>query len=137
VAPSNPWACALLPPPPDNLAAVPGEVEVENGGSGGGGGNGGMSRTTICAIVGLVCGGVVLLAVLALLAHRRGRNDKECMSPVGNGPALSMRCFDEDAAGGNNVDLMSSMVSRAVVESPRTKGTSKYHTFDLNWQPLN
>jgi len=85
-----------------------------------------MSRSTIYAIVGSACGGA-LIAALALLAYRRGRNnDKEYMSSVGNGPASSMRRFDGDDAGGNDVDLVSSTVRRADVESTRTKGTSGY-----------
>ena len=116
-----------LAPPPDELAAVAEEVEVENGGGDDGDGDGGMSRSTIYAIVGSACGGAVLIAALALLAYRRGRNnDKEYMSSVGNGPASSMRRFDGDDAGGNDVDLVSSTVRRADVESPGTKGTSGY-----------
>ena len=116
-----------LAPPPDELAAVAEEVEVENCGGDDGDDDGGMSRSTIYAIVGSACGGAVLIAALALLAYRRGRNsDKEYMSSVGNGPASSMRRFDGDDAGGSDVDLVSSTVRRADVESPGTKGTSGY-----------
>ena len=116
-----------LAPPPDELAAVAEEVEVENCGGDDGDDDGGMSRSTIYAIVGSACGGAVLIAALALLAYRRGRNSgKEYMSSVGNGPASSMRRFDGDDAGGSDVDLVSSTVRRADVESPGTKGTSGY-----------
>ncbi|KAL3797440.1 hypothetical protein ACHAW5_004459 [Stephanodiscus triporus] len=60
-------------------------------------GGGDMSRNTIYIIVGSACGGAILLAALALFAYRRGRNDKEYMSPVGNGPSSSMRRFDGDS----------------------------------------
>ena len=106
-----------LAPPPSELAAVA-EVEKEGGGDPG---DGTMSSKTIFIIIGSACAGLVMLMAFALFMYRRGRKDKEYMSPVGNGPASSMRPFDGIGSESHDDALV-----RADVSSADTKGTSGY-----------
>lgn len=63
---------------------------------------GGSGNNTVPIIVGVVCGVVLLIAIVGLFAYRRRRRklNEEYTEQVGNGPQSSMRQF-----GGGNGDL--------------------------------
>ncbi len=105
-----------LAPPPSELAAIAEEEGDEIG-------DRSMSSKTMYIIIGSACAGLVLLLAFALLMYRRGRKDREYMSPVGNGPASSMRRCDGIDSESDNDDRA---LVRADATSSDTKGTSRY-----------
>ncbi len=105
-----------LAPPPIELVAIVEEEGDEIG-------DRSMSSKTMYIIIGSSSAGVVLPLAFALLMYRRGRKDREYMSPVGNGLASSMRRCEGIDSESDNDDRALVCVDATLSD---TEGTSRY-----------
>jgi len=90
------------PPTPTPAVVAEPEEEEDDGGNG---------KTILYAVIGSLCGAVVIIAAMVLVAYqrKRARSGAQYMEPVGNGPASSMRQFgDDNGAGGGDLESSSS-----------------------------